>query len=215
MKSPRETRTLYASRERRSSNLTQCFVHGIVPKAFTGWALILMLMTIFLIARESLTGRSSGSSPICSIICLLGGQLGISWWVPSPCATQLFLQFINFTLHVPFTLCMGDVALPSWLTLTGMRGMHASFMISPLLRVCNQIFMLRAPRFCLVQLASSWCGLIVGWCEPNSSISNAKPESPSDQIKFFPQKAPIVRTSFGLDPKQDWALVQQAQTINL
>ena len=25
----------------------------------------------------------------------------------------------------------------------------------------------------------------------------------------------IVRTSFGLDPKQDWVLAQQAQTINL
>ena len=156
-------------------------------------------MAIFLIARESLTRQSFGSSPICSIICLLGGQLGIRWWVTSLYVTQLFLQFINFTLHVPFTLCMGDVALPLWLTLAGMSGMHASFMISPLLRVCNWIVMLRAPRFYLVQLASSWCGPIVGWCEPNSSISNAKPESPSDQIKFFPQTAPIVRTSFGLD----------------
>ena len=25
----------------------------------------------------------------------------------------------------------------------------------------------------------------------------------------------IVRTNFGLDPKQDWVLTQQAQTINL
>ena len=25
----------------------------------------------------------------------------------------------------------------------------------------------------------------------------------------------LVRTSFGLDPKQDWVLTQQAQTINL
>ena len=50
-------------------------------------------------------------------------------------------------------------------------------------------------------LALSWYGLIVGWCEPDSSISNTKPKSPSDQIKLFPQTAPIVRTSFGLDPK--------------
>ena len=150
MKSPKETRTLYVSRERGPSNLTQRFVHGIVPKAFIGWALILTLTAIFLVTRESLTGRSSGSSPICSIICILRGQLGIRWWVPSSCATQLFLQFINFMLYVPFTLRMGDVALPSWLTLAGMRGMHASFMVFPLLRVCNQIIMLRAPRFYLV-----------------------------------------------------------------
>ena len=25
----------------------------------------------------------------------------------------------------------------------------------------------------------------------------------------------VVRTNFGLDPKQDWVLAQQAQTINL
>ena len=36
MKSPRETYTLYALRERGPSNLTQRFVHGIVPKAFMG-----------------------------------------------------------------------------------------------------------------------------------------------------------------------------------
>ena len=149
MKSPRETRTLYVSHEKGPSNLTQCFVHGIVPKAFMGWALILTLTVIFLVARESLTGRSSGSSPICNIICLLGGQLGIRWWVPSPYATQLFLQFINFTLHVPFTLCMGNMALPSWLTLASMCCMHTSLMVSPLLRVCNWIVMLRAPWFCL------------------------------------------------------------------
>ena len=77
MKSSRKTHTLYVSREGGPRNLTQRFVHGIVPKAFMGWALILMLMAILLIARESLTGRSSGSSPICSIIYLVGGQLGV------------------------------------------------------------------------------------------------------------------------------------------
>ena len=153
MKSPRKTRTLYASCEGRPSNLTQCFIHGIVPKAFMGWALILTLMAILLVARESLTRWSSGSSPICSIICILGGQLGIRWWVPSPYATQLFLQFINFTLHVPFTLCMGNMAFSSWLTLASMHCMHTSLMVSPLLRVCNWIVMLRATRFCLVQIS--------------------------------------------------------------
>ena len=77
MKSPRKTRTLHASRERGPSNLTQRFVHGIVPKASIGWALILTLMAIFLVARESFTGRSSGSLPIYSIICIFGGQLRI------------------------------------------------------------------------------------------------------------------------------------------
>ena len=134
------------------SNLTQRLVHGIVPKAFMGWALILTPMAIFLVTRESLIGESSGSSPICSIICLLGRQLGVRWWASSPCLTQLFLQLINFTLHVSFILCMEDVAFPLWLTLAGMRGMYASFIISHLLRVYNWIVMLKAPRFCLVQI---------------------------------------------------------------
>ena len=206
MKSPRETCTFYASRKRGLSNLTQRLIHGIVPQALMGWALILMPVAILLVTRESLAGRSSGSSPICSIICLLKGQLEVGWWAPSSCVMQFFLQLINFTLHVSFILCMGDMTLPLWLTLAGMRGMHASLMISPLLRVYNWIVMLRAPRFCLVQINISWYGPIVGWYEPNFSISQAKSESLSNQIKFFPQTAPIVRTSFGLDLKQDWVL---------
>ena len=35
-------------------------------------------------------------------------------------------------------------------------------------------------------------------------------------FSFFHKKFTIIiRTSFGLDPKQDWILAQQAQTINL
>ena len=77
MESPRETRTFYILRERGLSNLTQRLVHGIVPKAFMGQSLILTPMAIFLVTRENLTGRSFGSSPICSIICVLGRQLGV------------------------------------------------------------------------------------------------------------------------------------------
>ena len=77
MKSSRKARTLYASREKGPSNLTQCFVHGIVPKAFMGWTLILTLMAIFLVTRESLTGQSSGSSHIRGIIYLLGRKLEV------------------------------------------------------------------------------------------------------------------------------------------
>ena len=50
-------------------------------------------------------------------------------------------------------------------------------------------------------LTLSWCGPIVDWCELDSSISNTKPKSPSDQIKLSSQTAPILRTSFGLDRK--------------
>ena len=160
------------------------------------WALILVLMaTIFLVARESFTGRSSRSSLVRSIICLLGRRLGLRWWAPSPCATQLLLQLVNLTLHVSFILCMGDMALPSWLTFTSMCCLHTSFMISPLLRIYDRIIMLRIPWFRLVRINIT---LIVGWCEPDSSISSAKPKSPSDQIKLSPQTAPIVRTSFWL-----------------
>ena len=162
MKSLRETRTFYISRERGLNHLTQRLVHGIVPKAFMERAPILAPMAIFLITRESLTRRSSGSLPICSIICLLGRQLGVRWWAPSLCATQFLLQLINFMLHVSFILCMGDVALPLWLTFAGVHCMHTSLMISPLLRVYNGIVMLRAPDFSWCRLASSWYGPIVG-----------------------------------------------------
>ena len=174
-----------------------------------GWALILTLMAIFLVARESFTGWSSGSSSVRGIVCLLRRQLGIRWRAPLPCATQLLLQLVNLTLHVSFILCMGDK------TLASMRCMRTSLMIFPLLRVYTELL-------CWEPLDSAWCGLtlswggpIVGWWEPDSSISNAKLKSPSDQIKLFPQTAPIVRTSFGLDLKQDWVLAQQSQIINL
>ena len=72
MKLLRKTLNLYALHEGRFSNLTQRFVHGIIPKSFMGWALILTLMAVFLVARESLTGGSYRSSPIHSIICILG-----------------------------------------------------------------------------------------------------------------------------------------------
>ena len=167
MKSPRKTRTLYASREGRPSDLTQCFVYGIILQAFMSWALILMLMAIFLIAKESLTGWSFGSSLIRSIICILGWQLEVRWWVPSPYATQLFLQFINFMLHVSFTLCMGNMAFASWMTLASMRYMYTSLMVSPLLRVCNWIVVLRSARFFLVQISiiPMWtnCWLVRTW----------------------------------------------------
>ena len=153
MKSSRETRLFYISSERGLSNLTQRLIHGIVPKAFMRRALILAPMAIFLVTIESLTRRSSGSSPICGIICLLGRQLGVRWWAPSPYVTQLLFQLINFTLHVSFILCIGDVALPSWLNFTGMRCIHTSLMISLLLKVYNGIVMLRAPQFYLVQIS--------------------------------------------------------------
>ena len=145
MKSLRKARILYPLCERRRSNLIWRFVHGLVSKALMSWALILALMAIFLVARESFTGRSFGSSLVCDIIYLLERRLGIRWWAPSPCATQLLLQLVNLTLHVSFILYMGDMALPSWLTLASMCRLHTSFVISPLLRVYDWIITLRTP----------------------------------------------------------------------
>ena len=107
---------------------------------------------MFLIAKKSFTGWSPGPSPVRGIICLLRGQFGIRWGVPSPCAMQLLLQLTNLTLHVPFIFCIGDMSLPSWLTLASTSCMRTSFMISPLLRVYDWVVMLRAPRFCLVRI---------------------------------------------------------------
>ena len=125
-----------------------------------GWVLILMLMAIFLVARESFTRQSSGSSLVRDIICLFGKRLGIRWWEPLSCATQLLLQLVNLTLHVSFILCMGDMALPSWLTLASMCCLHTSFMISPLLKVYDWIITLRTPWFRLVQI-----NIILMWAD--------------------------------------------------
>ena len=57
------------------------------------------------------------------------------------------------------------------------------------------------PDFGWWGLTLPWCDPIIDWCEPDSSISSTKLKSLSDQIKLFPQMAPIVRTSFGLDSK--------------
>ena len=166
-----------------------------------GQALILAPMVIFLVTGESFTGQSFGSSSICSIICFLKRQLGVRRWVPSPCATQFLLQLINFTLHVPFILCMGNIALPLRLTFTGIRCVHTPLVISPLLKVTKELLCWEPPDSAWCKLASFWCGPIVGWCGPDSSIFNAISKSPLEQIKFFPQTAPIVTTNLGLDQK--------------
>ena len=155
-------------------------------------------MVTFLVARESFTRWSSGPLPVHGIICLLEGQLGIWWWAPSPCVTQL-LQLVNLTLPISFIFCMGDMALPSWLTLTSMHCMHTSFMISPSFTI--ELLCWEPPDSAWCRLTLSWCGPIVGWCELDSSIPNTRPEFPSNQIKLSPQTAPIVRTNSGLDTK--------------
>ena len=148
------------------------------------------MATIFLVARESFTGRSYGSSPVRGIICLLGRRLRLRWWAPSLCATQLLLQLVNLTLHVSFILCMGDMALPPWLTLTSMCRLHTSFTISPLLRIYNKIITLRTPWLRLVRINITLIRLdrrlVRTWLF---------------HFKLFPQMAPIARTSFDLDSK--------------
>ena len=121
-------------------------------------------MAILLIAGKGFTARSSRSSSISSIICLVRGQLGVGRWMSSPCVAQFFLQFINFTLHVSIILCMRNMALPSRLASTGISCVHTSFMISPMLKVYKPL----DSSWC--KLASTWCGPIVAWCGPDSSI---------------------------------------------
>ena len=143
MKSPRKAHIFYISRERWLRNLTQRLVHDIVPQAFAGRALIPASTAILLVVGKSLTGRSSRSSSISSIICLFKGQLEIGLWISSPCAAQFFLQFINFTLHVSIIPCIGNMVLPSRLASTGMSCVRTSLMISPMLKVYKWIAMLR------------------------------------------------------------------------
>ena len=136
IKSPRKACTLYPSCERWFSNLVQRFAHGLVSKALARWTLILTPMaTVFLIAWESFARWSSGSLPIRGIFCIPRRRLRPKRWSPSPCVTQLLLQFVNLTLHVSLILCMGDMTFPTRLTPISVRSLPTSFMISPLLRV--------------------------------------------------------------------------------
>ena len=143
IKSPRKACTLYFPCKRQFSNLVQRFVHGLVSKALVRWTLVLMPMaTVFLVAWESFAGWSSGSLPVRGIFCILRRRLRSKWWSPSPCATQLLLQFINLTLHVSLILCMGDMTFPTRLTLISVCGFPISPMISPLLRVHHWVIIL-------------------------------------------------------------------------
>ena len=157
-------------------------------------------MAIFLVARESFTGRSSGSSPVRGIICLLGRRLRIKWWAPSPCTTQLLLQIVNLTfMSLSFFAWETWLFPPDWLLLVCVVCTLPSW--SPLCwGFTIELLRWEPPDSAWCRLALSWCGPIVGWCEPDFSISNTKPKSPSDQIRLSPQTTPIVRTNFGLDP---------------
>ena len=168
IKSPRKACILYPPCERQFSNLVQHFVHGFVSKALVQWNFILTPMAIvFLIVRESFAGWSSRSLPVHGVFCIFRRRLRPKRWSPSPCATQLLLQFVNLTLHVSLILCMGDMTSPTRLTPISMRGLHTCFMISPLLRVHNWVIMLGIPWFCLVRtiITLMWpdCWLMRTW----------------------------------------------------
>ena len=153
IKSPRKAYTLYLPCERQFSNFVQRFVHGFISKALVRWAFILTPMaTILLVARESFIGRSFGSSPVRGIICILGRGFRLRCWAPSPCVTQLLLQFVNLTLHVSLILCMGVMTSSTWLNPISMCCLHTSFTISPLLRVYNWVITLGTPWFRLVRI---------------------------------------------------------------
>ena len=215
MKSSRETCTFYISCERGLSNLTQRLVHGIIPKALRGGLLFLRLwwysssqkkvslggvLDLCLYVASSVSSKNSSES---------GDELlrhaqrnSFFNWSISRCMSLSFFAWETWLFPCDWLLLVCVVCtLPSW---------------SPLCwRFTTELLCWEPPDSAWCRLAWSWCGLIVGWCGPNSSIFNAKPESSSDQIKFFPQMAPILRTNFGLDPKQDWVSAQQALTINL
>ena len=168
IKSPRKACTLYPPCKRRFCNLVQRFVHGLFSKALVRWILILTLMaTIFLVARESFAGWSSRLFPVRGVLCIFRIRLRPKRWSPSPCATQLLLQFVNLTLHVSLILCMGDMTFPTRMTLISMRGLHTSFMISHLLRVHNWVITLETPWFRLVRtiITLIWpnCQLMRTW----------------------------------------------------
>ena len=150
MKSPRKTRIFYVLCEGWFRNLTQRLVHGIIPQAFVRRAFVSMSMVVLLVVRKGLAGWSSGSPLITSIICLFRGWFGAGQWTTSPSMTQLPLQLVDFTLHVSIILCMGNMALPSRLTFTGMSCVHTSLTASYSFKAPMRIAMLRTPWFCLM-----------------------------------------------------------------
>ena len=148
IKSSRKACSLYPPCKRRFCNLVQRFVHGLVSEAPVQWTLILTpVAAVFLVARESFAGWSSRSLPVRGVFCIFRRSLRPRRWSPSPCTTQLLLQFVNLMLHVSLIFCMGDMTFPTRLTPISMRGLHTSFMISSLLKVRNWVITLGTPWF--------------------------------------------------------------------
>ena len=95
--------------------------------------------------RRKSRWRSSGSPSITSTICLFEGRLGARRGTSSPSVTQLSYQLVNFTLHVPVILCMGDMTLPSRLTFAGMSCSYTSLTALSLFEAPMWVAMLGTP----------------------------------------------------------------------
>ena len=66
---------------------------------------------------------------------------------------QLSFQLINFTLHVPVILYIGDMTLPSRLAFAGMSCTHTSPTVLSPLEAPVRIATLGTPQLCLVLIS--------------------------------------------------------------
>ena len=106
-------------------------------------------MVRLLFIGKGLARLGSGSPSITSTICLFEA----GWRTSSSSVTQISFQFINFTLHVPVILYIGDMTLPSRLAFAGMSCTHTSPTVLSPLEAPVRIATLGTPRLCLVLIS--------------------------------------------------------------
>ena len=185
IKSPRKACTLNPPCERRFSNLVQRFIDGLVSKVLVRWTLVLTPMaTVFLVAWESFAGWSSRLLPIRGIFCILRRRLRPKWW----CLRRARRNFF-FNSSISRYMSLSFFAWETWLF--PRDWLLLVCMVCPLPSWSPLCWGFTTELLCCEPSDSAWCGLslpwcgpIVGWCEPDSSIFNTKPKSPSDKIKL-------------------------------
>ena len=147
---PRKPPSLNSTHERWSGNLVECSAHHIISQAFGRWILVSALMVVVLNIRERLTGRSSWSVSITTILFIVRREVRIGGSSLSPFVAQLSLQMINLQLQGSGIFLMRKVAPISGLASASMGGIHINLLVPSSLKVDKMVFTLGPHRFYLV-----------------------------------------------------------------
>ena len=109
MKSSRKSRIFYISCEGWLRNLTQYFVHGIVPQAFARRNFVPTSMVVLLFIGKGLVGWSSGSPSITSTI-------RFTWEACS--------FYGEWACHIGLYIIILISRLDTWISIYHIRGFH-------------------------------------------------------------------------------------------